>query len=169
MAGTLRARGEIVTVANAATAMPEATLRAYDGAIVGGSVKFGRHLRSVRRFVRAHQEALNALPSAFFSVSGAAIGRTDRERVRAQGYVDDFLRRARWHPALNEPIAGATAFTQYGPLFRWFMKMEARATGGPTDTSRDYEFTDWQQVDRFAEAFATKVLHPTNGSLKASA
>jgi hypothetical protein len=29
------------------------------------------------------------------------------------------------------------------------MKEIARRAGGPTDTSRDYEFTDWAALDRF--------------------
>jgi menaquinone-dependent protoporphyrinogen oxidase len=34
------------------------------------------------------------------------------------------------------------------------MKRIARAEGGPTDTSRDHELTNWEDVDEFAERFA---------------
>jgi menaquinone-dependent protoporphyrinogen oxidase len=40
------------------------------------------------------------------------------------------------------------------------MKRIARKEGGPTDTSRDYEYTDWEAVDRFADAFAAKLQMP---------
>jgi menaquinone-dependent protoporphyrinogen oxidase len=29
--------------------------------------------------------------------------------------------------------------------------------GGDTDTSRDYEYTDWGAVERFAETFAQRL------------
>jgi menaquinone-dependent protoporphyrinogen oxidase len=33
------------------------------------------------------------------------------------------------------------------------IKMISRRTGGPTDTSRDYDFTDWSAVAEFARQF----------------
>jgi menaquinone-dependent protoporphyrinogen IX oxidase len=33
------------------------------------------------------------------------------------------------------------------------MKRIARKEGAPTDTSRDYEFTDWTRVDALAHDF----------------
>jgi len=32
--------------------------------------------------------------------------------------------------------------------------MITRRNGGPTDTSRDYDFTDWSAVTQFARQFA---------------
>jgi hypothetical protein len=32
------------------------------------------------------------------------------------------------------------------------MKRASAMNGGATDTSRDHEYTDWEQVDRFADA-----------------
>lgn len=32
--------------------------------------------------------------------------------------------------------------------------MISRRSGGPTDTSREYEFTDWEAVDRFGREVA---------------
>jgi menaquinone-dependent protoporphyrinogen oxidase len=33
------------------------------------------------------------------------------------------------------------------------MKQISGSEGGDTDTSRDFEYTDWDEVTRFAEAF----------------
>jgi menaquinone-dependent protoporphyrinogen oxidase len=52
------------------------------------------------------------------------------------------------------PVAGALPYTRYNFLVRFLMKRIARKAGGPTDTSRDYDFTDWAALDRFAAAFA---------------
>ncbi len=35
------------------------------------------------------------------------------------------------------------------------MKHIAAKEGGETDTSRDFEYTDWDEVTRFAETFAS--------------
>jgi menaquinone-dependent protoporphyrinogen oxidase len=37
------------------------------------------------------------------------------------------------------------------------MRMIVGAAGGDTDTSRDYEYTDWPAVDRFAQEFAARL------------
>jgi menaquinone-dependent protoporphyrinogen oxidase len=49
------------------------------------------------------------------------------------------------------------AYTQYGLFLRWIMKRISRRKGGPTDTTRDHDFTDWAAVDRFAERLAEAV------------
>ena len=46
-------------------------------------------------------------------------------------------------------VAGELAYSKYNLLVRFFMKRIARAQRAPTDTSHDYEFTDWAAVDRF--------------------
>jgi len=40
-------------------------------------------------------------------------------------------------------------YCKYNFFIKLMMKTIARKAGGPTDTSRDYEFTDWATVDRF--------------------
>ncbi len=37
-------------------------------------------------------------------------------------------------------------------LIRFVMKRIARSEGASTDTSRDYEYTDWSAVARFGDA-----------------
>jgi menaquinone-dependent protoporphyrinogen oxidase len=46
------------------------------------------------------------------------------------------------------------AFTKYPWWLRWIMKRISRSQGGPTDTSRDHELTDWIAVEQFAADFA---------------
>lgn len=135
------------------------SLEEFDGVIIGASVIRGRHQRCVRVFVRDHVEALNGMPSAFFSVSGSAASRDTRGKLDAQQCIDNFLNETGWHPILIENVAGAMAFTKYNPLLRWMLKQISRHNGGPTDTSRDHEFTDWAQVHRFAETFIRELEH----------
>jgi len=149
--------GHRITLARADALPPGLTPNDFDCVIVGASVTYGRHQRSVERFVRAHRDVLNAMPAAFFSVIGAAASRDAAGRTRARRYVDEFLRATGWRPELATTVAGAMAYTKYSPLLRWLTRRTSAKEGGPTDTSRDHEFTDWAEVRRFAEPVAATV------------
>jgi len=122
-----------------------------DGVIVGASVHGGQHQTSVVEFVTAHREVLADRPSAFFSVSLAVLD--DGDPDVATGYVSAFLEETDWSPDVVATFAGALRYTKYGFLKRFIMKQISRRTGRPTDTSRDFEFTDWEEVDAFVDAF----------------
>jgi menaquinone-dependent protoporphyrinogen oxidase len=126
----------------------------YDAFLVAASVLGGRHQRYIRDFARRFASRLNAAPSAFVSVSGAAQGSPEK----ARRYIEEFLQQTSWRPALSASFAGAMAYRQYGLLLRWIARWVSQRQGGPTDTSRDHEFTDWQAVDRFGERFAEGLL-----------
>jgi menaquinone-dependent protoporphyrinogen oxidase len=128
-----------------------------DAVLVAASVLYGRHQRYIREFTRRYAANLNALPSAFVSVSGAAAGQSPEGRRQAQECVDRLLEETGWRPRLVELVAGAMAYTRYDPVTRWIIKLISRRKGGPTDTSRDHELTDWQAVDRFARRFGEVV------------
>ena len=153
MADLLMASGESVTLVNAANHPRDFRAGEFDGAIIGGSIIGGRHQRALVRFVRDHRGVLNTIPSVFFSVSGSAASPLESERAKARQFVDEFLDAAGWRPILTDTVGGAMAYTKYNPLMRWLIKRTAKAAGGPTDTSRDHEMTDWSQVERFVQAF----------------
>jgi menaquinone-dependent protoporphyrinogen oxidase len=155
LAEIIMARGEIATTINADGVPSNLVLTAFDGVIVGGSVIAGKHQRSVRRFVLDHRDALDSMPCAFFSVSASAGSSTERGRADAQRCIDEFLRDTGWRPDTSQAIAGAIEYRKYNPLLRWFMKQISKRNGGPTDTSRDYELTDWSEVQRFVDRFVT--------------
>ena len=50
-----------------------------------------------------------------------------------------------------EYIAGALAYSKYSRPVRWIMQRIARQHGEDTNTSQDYEYTDWQQVISYAD------------------
>ena len=130
------------------------SLDGYQGVVVAASVLFGRHQRYIERFVRERGARLTTLPSAFVSVCGAmANPAPEGERV-ARGYRERLLSATGWHPTIERSFAGGVPYTRYRPWVRWMIKMINRRTGGPTDTSRDYDFTDWPAVAQFAQQFA---------------
>ena len=157
MSDLLMTSGEAVTLVNVRNHPRDFHPNEFDGVIVGGSIIGGRHHRALVQFVTAHRAALSATPSAFFSVSGSAGSPLESERAHARRFVAEFLTRTGWHPAVTDTIAGAMAYTKYNPFLRWFIKRAAKAAGGPTDTSRDHEVTDWAQVERFVATFIATV------------
>ena len=94
--------------------------------------------------------------NAFFSVSLSAAGDA-RQRGNAQRCVSDFVKRTGWAPDARTIFAGALRYSRYHGLVRFLMRCISKAAGGDTDTSRDYEYTDWAAVDSFAAAFAARL------------
>jgi menaquinone-dependent protoporphyrinogen oxidase len=122
----------------------------YDAVIVGASIHMGKHENYVLDFVRENRDALERLPSAFFSVSMAAHDNPEE----AEGYIEEFVRDTGWRPARVGLFGGALLYTHYGFIKRHLMKKIARDKGNPdTDTSRDYVYTEWDGVKRFVEEF----------------
>jgi menaquinone-dependent protoporphyrinogen oxidase len=106
--------------------------------------------------VRSHRAALEARPSAFFSVSLSGGGPGAKPEA-ARRYLEVFLRQTGWHPQQTATFAGALPFSRYGAFKRLLMVVFVGLGGGDTDTSRDYEYTDWDAVERFAETFAQRL------------
>lgn len=126
----------------------------FDGIVVAGSVLYGKHQRYLETFVRLHLEHLARRPSAFISVCGAMSSRRPEAEAEASKYRLEFLKRTGWAPRLSESFAGGLAYSRYGLITRWVLQVISRYNGGPTDTSRDWEFTDWSAVEQMADDFA---------------
>lgn len=134
-------------------------LEGFDGFIVGASVRFGRHQRYVRRFVRRNAHWLCAVPSLFVSVSGSAAGTSADDAAKVQGYMERFLHGTGWKPSMVKPVAGAVAWSQYGPLIRWMLRRKVKHDGGNlAEFEVDRELTDWHAVEMTAANFAQALL-----------
>lgn len=122
----------------------------YDGVIVGASIHAGKHEGYVADFVRRNLATLENLHAALFSVSLSA--HADPEE--AQKYVSEFQDATGWHPAKVALFGGALLYTEYGFLKRMMMKRIVGGQGSAdTHTGRDYIYTEWDGVRRFAEEF----------------
>ena len=124
----------------------------FDAVIIGASIHMGKHDKHVVQFVRKNHDTLARVRSAFFSVSLAAHG----DAQEAQGYVERFVEETGWRPDKIALFGGALLYTHYGFIKRHMMKKIAGDKPGHLglDTSRDYVYTEWDAVKRFAEHFA---------------
>ncbi|HXW97007.1 MAG TPA: flavodoxin domain-containing protein [Gemmatimonadales bacterium] len=150
LADRLTTGGNRVTVWKGDALPPSPRVDAFDAYVVAASVLFGKHQPYVRDFVRRNVGRLNAFPSAFVSVCGALAGNWKPGEDEARKYIASFLAQTGWRPGVSRSFAGGLPYTHYGIVTRLIMKSISRMTGRPTDTSRDWEFTDWEEVDRFA-------------------
>lgn len=157
MSQVLAEEGHLAPIICAAAPPTGLLLSSYDAVLIGASVIRGNHQRCVEQFVEQHRDVLNRMPSAFFSVSASAAGSSDTDKRNAQRVLEAFLTKTGWHPRATATIAGAIMYTKYGFFTRKVLKMIAGRAGGPTDTSRDHELTDWGQVSRFARACAASL------------
>ena len=129
-------------------------------ALLGASVHAGKHQSTAAKFVRAHREWFNELPSAFFSVSLSIASSNPTEGDAARAIAKTFLDQTGWHPSRVACLAGRLAYTRYGWLKRMLMRRIARKEGGPTDTSRDHELTNWTEVTALAFEIAALARAP---------
>ena len=156
IATVLRVHRHVVELLDA-TQSREVDLTRFDAVFIGSPMRAQSYLRAVERFVRLHRPALERIPSLFFSVNLAVLDKTDG-RAQTMKLVNKLLSDTGWHPRRIELVAGALPYTRYNFLVRFVMKRIVRKQGGDTDTSRDYEYTDWSAVDRFAVEFVEGVV-----------
>uniref|UniRef100_A0A366I363 Protoporphyrinogen IX dehydrogenase [quinone] n=1 Tax=Brenneria salicis ATCC 15712 = DSM 30166 TaxID=714314 RepID=A0A366I363_9GAMM len=127
-------------------------LTKYDRILIGASVRYGRFHPAVDQFILHNLAYLQYIPSAFFSVNLTA-RKPEKRSIQTNAYTRKFLLNSPWQPDLCGVFAGALRY----PRYRWFdrvmIQLIMRMTGGETDSSKEIEYTDWQQVARFAQAF----------------
>ncbi|KTG27694.1 flavodoxin domain-containing protein [Haloferax profundi] len=153
----LDGRGHDATAVSAGSIPADVDPATFDAILVGSSIHMGKHAKPVYAFVRENHETLEARPNAFFQVSlSSAVGDEERE-AEAASYIDEFVEKTGWHPDRIAAFGGALRYSEYGFITRLLMKRIAKDATGDTDTSRDYEYTDWDEVEAFAADFASLV------------
>src|SRR5262245_20539440 len=156
IAGAVRSAGASVEVVNA-DAQRDPNPTDFSGVIVAASVHAGSFQRPVVRWAAQHADALARLPTAFICVCLAVVNRTPDVDRDLQRILDRFYAMTEWLPIETKIVAGALQYRKYGWLKRWMMRRIVAKQGGDTDTSRDYEYTDWDDLRRFAERFGRRV------------
>jgi menaquinone-dependent protoporphyrinogen oxidase len=153
IAQTVKDRGHHVEAVDIKDMPPSFALEEYDAAMIGASIHMSEHEGYVQDFVKENRRLLERVPSAFFSVSMTAQMDTEEAREQVEGYVESFARETGWHPERVGIFAGALPYTSYGFVKKRLIRTIAKKMGADTDISRDYEYTDWNDVRHFAEEF----------------
>lgn len=149
----LRADGLDAFVTDAKHGVSTVVPEEYDGVIVAASIQGGHFPKPVVRWARTHAAQLNRMPTAFLPVCLAILEKRPEARRELNRIIDRFQQATGWRPEAVKFIAGALPYTRYNWLKRWIMRRIVAKAGGDTDTTRDFEYTDWEDLRAFARTF----------------
>jgi menaquinone-dependent protoporphyrinogen oxidase len=155
IADTLSTHGVETMVADAARADPDPS--GYAGVVVAASVHAGGFQKAVQRWLIRHHAALGVIRTAFVGVCLGILQHDPKVDRELEAILAKFLAPTSWQPGERKLVAGALLYTRYHWIKRWMMRRIVSTAGGDLDTSRDYEYTDWEDLRAFAGQFADRV------------
>ena len=121
----------------------------FDQIIIGASVKYGDHNKKIYNFVKNNKILLKRKKTVFFSVNATA-RKSEKNKPNTNPYIIKFLKKTNWKPDHIGVFAGKIDFPNYNFLEKYIIKFIMWITNGPTDTTKTYEFTDWDAVKKFS-------------------
>jgi menaquinone-dependent protoporphyrinogen oxidase len=131
----------------------------YDAIVLGVSIKHGKHHPSVLEFIRANKALLDAKPSALFSVNLVA-RKPAKNTPETNPYLKRLVAQSPWKPKLQGVFAGELDYSRYGPVDKHMMRLVMWINKGPTDFNTKVQFTNWEEVERFAGKVAQLAAGP---------
>lgn len=165
MGNELRSQGYVAEVFHAKECPREIPFETYDGVIVGASVHASGYQRPLVRWVKQNARRLDPQRSMFFSVCLGVLQKDPEVLAQENFIVERFFEQVGWRPKRWHLIAGGLPYLRYNWLIRQVMRNISAKAGGDTDTSRNYEYTDWDQVRRILGAFTAGLgVQPTLAS-----
>lgn len=129
-------------------------LAEFDKIVLGARIRYGHHAPEVVRFVQEHRQALEGVPSAFFSVNLVA-RKASRSTPQTNPYMVKFLAQTGWQPTRQAVFAGKVDYPSYNPLQRLAIRFIMWLMKGETARDAVVEYTDWQRVESFAGQIAS--------------
>jgi menaquinone-dependent protoporphyrinogen oxidase len=153
IAAAMREQGLEVDLREVAAAADADPAR-YGAVVVGASLHREDHQKEMAEWVTDRREALARLPTVFLSVSLSAAEDSDEARAATRRCIEEFCAQTGWTPSRSEAVAGCLQYREYDPFTRQLMRLLMRRMGHPTDASHDYDYTDWDAVDRLGREIA---------------
>ena len=118
--------------------------------IIGASIRYGRHNKKVLDFIIKNKNILDLKKTAFFSVNVVA-RKEEKSTPETNPYVLNFLKKTNWKPNKLSVFAGKVDYPNYSFINKTVIRFIMMITKGPTDTNNSYEFTNWENVRKFAK------------------
>ncbi len=131
---------------------PSRNLAEYDRVLVAASIRYGHFPKLLTQRVRQRAGELTRCDAAFVAVCLTARKPEKREPL-TNTYTRKWLRGSPWQPKHCGVFAGALRYSRYTWWQTLIIQLIMRMTGGSTNKHQDIEFTDWLQVENFAETF----------------
>ena len=118
--------------------------------IIGASIRYGRHNKKVLDFIIKNKNILDLKKTAFFSVNVVA-RKEEKSTPETNPYVLSFLKKTNWKPNKLSVFAGKVDYPNYSFINKIVIRFIMMITKGPTDINNSYEFTNWENVRKFAK------------------
>ena len=125
-------------------------LNNYNKIIIGASIRYGKHNPNVLEFVKSNINILNKVKTAFFSVNVVA-RKKEKNTPSTNPYVIKFIKQTNWKPTNIGVFAGKVDYPSYKFFDKYIIRFIMWLTKGPTDVSKSYEFTNWNEVEKFGK------------------
>jgi menaquinone-dependent protoporphyrinogen oxidase len=163
-AGRLTAAGHLVRVCDATQPdLPDPA--GFEAAVLIASVHLGHYQAAFCNFVHNSHDALNAIPTAFVSVSLSAAGSNPSDLAGLRLCVDRLERDTLWRPVAVHHAAGAMPFSAYGFFMKLAIQFIARRRGKIVKTSEDYDLTDYAELATFVDGFVSGAIAPKQSAM----
>ena len=126
------------------------SLNKYEMIIIGASIRYGKYRKELFEFIDKNLNVIHSKKNAFFSVNVVA-RKAEKNSTDTNPYIEKFLQKTSWKPKIIDVFAGKIEYPKYNLFDRSIIKFIMWMTNGPTDTSKNFEFTDWSKVEKFAK------------------
>ena len=122
----------------------------YDKIIIGASIRYGVHNKSVIEFINNNKERLDTKKTVFFSVNLVA-RKPEKNKPETNPYVIKFFKTIDWKPTIVEVFAGNLDYQKYPFFDRTMIRFIMWMTKVPTDPKSKVEYTNWERVSAFGK------------------
>ncbi len=129
------------------------SLDTFDAFIFGASIHMSHYPAEIKSFIATNQGYFENYPSAFFSVCLTAAKSGSEAKTQVEQYISTFLSELDWQPQVVASFGGALLYTSYGFFKKSLLKNIAQKSGLDTNTSQDYDYTNWEAVNKFVGDF----------------
>lgn len=130
-------------------------LSEFDIVIIGASIRYGKHNKAVYTFIQDNQAVLESKKNAFFSVNIVA-RKPNKNTPQTNPYLLKFLKHISWKPENLAVFGGKLDYQRYGLFDRYMIRFIMWMTKGDTDLNSVIEYTNWDEVEKFAHLMSNK-------------
>ena len=128
----------------------ELEIKSADKVLVGASIRYGKHNKNLFSFSKKYKSILDSKENAFFSVNAVA-RKPEKCDPKTNPYLIKFMKQSAWQPKKLGVFAGKIDYPKYKFFDKHMIRFIMWITSGPTNMNESYEFTNWNQVKKFAQ------------------
>lgn len=114
------------------------------------AVRYGKHLAEAEALLKAYAAMPQRPPLALVSVNLTA-RKPDKKTAEQSAYLKKAISTHGLQPVAARAIAGKLDYPRYKWTDRQLIRFIMWVTGGPTKGTEVIEYTDWAEVDAFAD------------------